>query len=71
MKPHALAQWEERCERLRGEIPRLCVTCVHHAARSVGDELYCQKFEASPPLDFVSTEGQCAEWSSVLDGIPF
>lgn len=71
MKPKPLEIWEARCESLRAEIPRICVTCAHHAPRETTDDLYCRRFEEHPPLDFQEAEQKCNEWSSILDEIPF
>ena len=70
-KPDSLLAWEQRVETAQRTMPKLCWTCSHHAPRDSADEIYCRKFEAAPPLSFTETEGQCDEWRSIIDEIPF
>lgn len=54
---------------MRDNIPKVCASCEHH--REITDEIFCRRFESSPPVDFQQSEGQCEEWSNMLHGIPF
>lgn len=68
-KPAVLVDWEKRADAMRDNIPKVCASCEHH--REITDEIFCRRFESSPPVDFQQSEGQCEEWSNMLHGIPF
>lgn len=68
-KPKFLDEWDKSCDDFRKTLPRCCFTCAHHVESA--DEIFCRKFQEVAPLDFANTRDSCAEWSSVLDDLPF
>lgn len=63
-KPRVLAEWE-------AAMPRICVTCLHHAKRDSTDSIYCKRYDAEPPCAFTEEAGACADWRDVAEEIPF